>query len=93
MCYGGYDLSSREDFTAAVLLFPLDDGRWFVLHHSWTTRRKVDLNNEKIDYAHFAMLGVLTICDGDYVPQDEVFKWFKTFSAFTSVVLRKFCPS
>ena len=80
MCYGGYDLSSREDFTAAVLLFPLDDGRWFVLHHSWTTRRKVDLNNEKIDYAHFAMLGVLTICDGDYVPQDEVFKWFKAMA-------------
>lgn len=76
-CYGGYDLSSREDFTAAALLFPLDDGRWFVLHHSWTTRRKVELDNEKIDYAHYAMLGLLTICDGDYVPQDEVFRWFK----------------
>lgn len=76
-CYGGYDLSSREDFTAAVLLFPLDDGRFFILHHSWTTRRKVDLNNEKIDYYNFAMLGLLTICDGEYVPQDEVFKWFK----------------
>lgn len=80
MCYGGYDLSSREDFTAAVLLFPLDDGRWFVLHHSWTTRRKAELDNEKIDYNHFAMLGLLTICDGDYVPQDEVFKWFKTMA-------------
>ena len=76
-CYGGYDLSSREDFTAAALLFPLDDGRWFVLHHSWTTKRKVELDNEKIDYHHFAMLGLLTICDGDYVPQDEVYKWFR----------------
>ena len=77
VCYGGYDLSSREDFTAAALVFPLDDGRWYVLLHSWTTRRKVELDNEKIDYAHFAMLGLLTICDGDYVPQDEVFNWFK----------------
>ena len=76
-CYGGYDLSSREDFTAAVLLFPLDDGRWFVLHHSWTTRRKVTLDNEKIDYNHFALSGLLTICEGDYVPQDEVFAWFR----------------
>lgn len=76
-CYGGYDLSSREDFTAAVLLFPLDDGRWFVLHHSWTTRRKVELDNEKIDYNHFALSGLLTICEGDYVPQDEVFQWFR----------------
>lgn len=76
-CYGGYDLSSREDFTAAVLLFPLDDGRWFVLHHSWTTRRKVALDNEKIDYNHFALSGLLTICEGDYVPQDEVYRWFE----------------
>lgn len=84
-CYGGYDLSSREDFTAAVLLFPLDDGRWFVLHHSWTTRRKMELDNEKIDYNHFAMLGLLTICDGDYVPQDEVFKWFKTMAGANGI--------
>lgn len=85
MCYGGYDLSSREDFTAAVLLFPLDDGRWFVLHHSWTTRRKMELDNEKIDYNHFAMLGLLTICDGDYVPQDEVFKWFKAMAGANGI--------
>ena len=85
MCYGGYDLSSREDFTAAVLLFPLDDGRWFVLHHSWTTRRKAELDNEKIDYNHFAMLGLLTICDGDYVPQDEVFKWFKAMAGANGI--------
>lgn len=84
-CYGGYDLSSREDFTAAVLLFPLDDGRWFVLHHSWTTRRKMELDNEKIDYNHFAMLGLLTICDGDYVPQDEVFKWFKAMAGANGI--------
>lgn len=76
-CYGGYDLSSREDFTAACLLFPLDDGRWFALHHSWTTRRKVELDQEKIDYAHWAMLGLLTICEGDYVPQDMVYQWFR----------------
>ena len=85
MCYGGYDVSSREDFTAAVLLFPLDDGRWFVLHHSWTTRRKAELDNEKIDYNHFAMLGLLTICDGDYVPQDEVFKWFKAMAGANGI--------
>ena len=76
-CYGGYDLSSREDFTSAVLLFPLDDGRYFILHHSWTTRRKVELNNEKIDYYNFAMLGVLTIVEGEYITQDDVFVWFK----------------
>lgn len=48
-CYGGFDLSSREDFTAAALEFPLDDGRVFVLLHSWVPRRKVELDQEKID--------------------------------------------
>lgn len=80
-CYGGFDLSAREDFTSAVLLFILDDGRIFVLHHSWTTRRKVELNNEKIDYYGWAMQGYLSICDTEYIPQDEIFKWFKQMAA------------
>ena len=42
-CYGGFDLSNREDFTAAALEFPLDDGRTFVKLHSWVPQRKVDL--------------------------------------------------
>ena len=92
-CYGGYDLSSREDFTSAVLLFPLDDGRFFILHHSWTTRRKVELNNEKIDYYNFAMTGLLTICEGDYVPQDEVFKWFKKMAETYEIMTIGYDPA
>ena len=92
-CYGGYDLSSREDFTAAVLLFPLDDGRFFILHHSWTTKRKVELDQEKIDYYNLAMLGYLTICDGDYVPQDEVYKWFKEQSKLYEIVITGYDPA
>lgn len=34
-CYGGFDLSEREDFTAAALEFPLEDGSTFVKLHSW----------------------------------------------------------
>ena len=66
-CYGGYDLSNREDFTAAALEFPLDDGRIFVKLHSWVPQRKVDLDQEKIDYYGLAMKGYLTIVDGEYV--------------------------
>ena len=56
-CYGGFDLSNREDFTAAALEFPLDDGRSFVLLHSWVPRRKVEMDQEKIDYWGLAMKG------------------------------------
>ena len=75
-CYGGFDLSSREDFTAAALEFPLDDGRVFVLLHSWVPRRKVELDQEKIDYYGLAMRGYLTIVDGEYIQQEDVYQWF-----------------
>ncbi|MEG1358369.1 MAG: terminase TerL endonuclease subunit [Clostridia bacterium] len=75
-CYGGFDLSSREDFTAAALEFQLDNGDVFELQHSWVPRRKVELDNEKIPYYEWAMQGYLTICDGEYIPQDVVYRWF-----------------
>lgn len=75
-CYGGFDLSNREDFTAAALEFPLDDGRSFVLLHSWVPRRKVELDQEKIDYYGLAMKGYLTIVPGEYIQQEDIYQWF-----------------
>lgn len=75
-CYGGFDLSNREDFTAAALEFPLDDGRIFVLLHSWVPRRKVELDQEKIDYYGLAMKGYLTIVPGEYIQQEDIYQWF-----------------
>ena len=75
-CFGGFDLSSREDFTAAALEFPLDDGRFYVLLHSWVPRRKVEMDQEKIDYYGMAMRGLLTIVEGEYISQDDVYQWF-----------------
>ena len=75
-CYGGFDLSSREDFTAAALEFPLDDGRIFVKLHSWVPQRKVEQDQEKIDYYGLAMRGLLTIVPGEYVQQEDVHRWF-----------------
>ena len=75
-CYGGFDLSNREDFTGAALEFPLDDGRVFVLLHSWVPQRKVELDQEKIDYYGLQMRGYLTIVPGEYVQQEDVYDWF-----------------
>ncbi len=75
-CYGGFDLSLSEDMTAAGLEFQLDDGRYFFLCHGWTTRRKVELDLEKIPYHEYAMSGWLSIVEGDYVSYDEVYQWF-----------------
>lgn len=91
--YGGYDLSSREDFTAACLVSRLEDGRWFVLHHSWTTKRKVELDNEKIDYYQYAMQGILEICDGEYIRQEQVFEWFKRMAKEYEIVSIGYDPA
>lgn len=77
-CFGGFDLATSEDMTAAGLEFQLDDGRYFWLCHAWTTRKKVELDLEKIPYHEYALNGWLSIVDGDYVAQDEVYKWFET---------------
>lgn len=76
-CYGGFDLSTTEDFTAAALEFPLEGGLKYVLQHSWVPKAKVDKDNEKIPYYEWAMKGYLTIVPGEYVQQDVVYEWFK----------------
>ena len=92
-CYGGFDLSSREDFTAAALEFPLDDGRTFVLLHSWVPQRKVDLDQEKIDYYGLAMKGHLTIVPGEYVEQEDIYNWFCEMSKKYEVVTIGYDPA
>lgn len=76
ICYGGFDLSSTEDFTSACLEFPLPDNNFFVLSHSWTTEKKMNLDHEKLDWQFLINQGVLTICPGEYVDYNYVVNWF-----------------
>ena len=39
-------------------------------------RRKVELDQEKIDYYGLAMRGYLTIVEGEYIQQEDVYEWF-----------------
>ena len=92
-CYGGFDLSNREDFTGAALEFPLDDGRIFVKLHSWVPQRKVDLDQEKIDYYGLQMKGYLTIVPGEYVQQEDVHAWFVAQSKKYEIVTIGYDPA
>ena len=75
-CYAGFDLSMTEDFTAAALEFPLEDGRFFWLGHTWIPEKKALADNEKIPYYEWAMQGLLSIEPGDYVRYESVLEWF-----------------
>lgn len=76
LCYGGFDLSSTEDFTSACLEFPLPENNFFLLEHSWTTEKKRKADHEKLDWRGLVDNGWLTVCDGDYVDYNLVVAWF-----------------
>lgn len=73
--YAGFDLSTREDFTAAAIAVPLPDGREFVLHHSWVPKKKLETYPEGTDFWSWSMMGLLSIVDADYIEQDQVADW------------------
>ncbi|QGG51601.1 terminase large subunit [Lysinibacillus pakistanensis] len=76
-CIGGFDLSSTEDFTSACLEFPIyETGEVVVLSHSWIPEHKVNEDNEKIPYREYEKMGLLTICETDYIDYQLVFDWF-----------------
>jgi phage terminase large subunit-like protein len=75
-CYGGFDLSETEDFTAACLEFPLPGNEFFVLEHSWVPEKKVREDHEKLDWQHLTERGWLTVVPGEYVDYQLVFDWF-----------------
>lgn len=85
-CVGGFDLSETEDFTAAVLEFPLDNGEVFILHHTWIPQARYDRDNnqERIDVWEKA--GDLTIIPGDYVNYEYVLDWFVENSKIYDIV-------
>ena len=76
LCYGGFDLSSTEDFTSACLEFPLPENNFFLLEHSWTTEKKRKIDHEKLDWQGLVDAGWLTVCTGDYVDYNLVVAWF-----------------
>lgn len=76
-CVGGFDLSITEDLTSGCLEFPLDDGRVFVLSHSWVPEAKVRADNEKdLPYIEWQAAGHLTICNGPFVDYQLVYDWY-----------------
>lgn len=75
-CIGGYDLSETEDFTAAALEFPLENGEVFILSHSWIPQSRYDKDSNQRRLDEWVESGDLTIIPGDYVKYEYVYDWF-----------------
>lgn len=92
-CVGGFDLSQTEDFTSACLEFALEDGRVFVLSHSWVPQKKVELDNEKLPFKEWEKEGLLSICPGAYVDYKFVHDWFVKQAELYQIDLITFDPA
>ena len=91
--YRSYDLSNTEDFTSACLEFPLDDGRVFVLSHTWVPEAKVKINQENLPFEEWRNDGLLTICKGLYVTKEDIYNWFIEQSKKYAITLIAYDPA
>ncbi|HGF7157546.1 terminase large subunit [Enterococcus lactis] len=85
-CVGGFDLSETEDFTAAVLEFPLETGEVFILQHTWIPQARYDRDNNQERIKVWEKAGDLTIIPGDYVNYEYVLNWFVENSKIYDIV-------
>ncbi len=76
-CTGGYDLSETEDFTSAVLEFPLQTSEVFILQHSWIPQARYDKDKNQQRLREWIKAGNLTIVPGRYVRDIYVQEWFE----------------
>ena len=77
-CFAGLDLSSTNDLTALVLVFPPDDedGDWFVVPHFWLPREGLEdkQKHDRVPYLTWEKQGHLTALPGRAVNKRAVLR-------------------
>ena len=73
-CWGGLDLASTFDTTALVLVFPLDDGTYWVEPHFWIPSENLRqrVNRDRVPYDLWEKQGFLHVTDGNVTDYDVV---------------------
>ena len=73
-CWAGLDLATTFDTTALVLLFPLDDGTFWIEPHFWIPSDNAHQRErrDKVPYLTWQRQGHLTMTDGNVTDFDQV---------------------
>jgi phage terminase large subunit-like protein len=73
-CWAGLDLATTYDTTALVLVFPLDEGRYWVQPHFWIPEENMRdrVRRDKVPYDVWAKQGHLTLTPGNVTDFDQV---------------------
>ena len=84
-CWVGLDLSSREDLTAAVAVFKLDEQTLFLLPRFWLPANNIVLKEQRdaVPYRAWADAGHLTLTPGDVIDysyvRNQLAEWASMF--------------
>lgn len=81
-CYGGLDLSTTQDMTAFVAIFPRDSGGYDVRCLFWLPEANIGELAKKSNapYLHWSEKGFLTLTPGNVVDYDRVRADIRAFS-------------
>ena len=80
---GAVDLSATTDLSSAkILLMRPEDKKKYILSHYWIPESKLEASDDKesgANYAEWARLGLLTICEGNENDLTLIADWFYSF--------------
>ena len=75
-CYAGLDLSSTQDLTGLVLIFPPEDeeGKFEILPYAWVPEETIDIRSRKdhVNYGLWAKQGYILSTEGNVVDYDYI---------------------
>lgn len=88
-CYGGLDLSTTEDMTALVLVFPPedDDGKYVTLPFFWIPEAMMHKRvlKDHVPYDQWAVKGILETTDGEVINYNFVQKKIQDLSKIYNI--------
>jgi phage terminase large subunit-like protein len=78
-CFVGVDLSAVSDYTAAVAVFPLDDGTFAVLAHGWIPEETLveRSHTDRVPVLAWVQQGLVTATPGNVIDQDALKAWLE----------------
>ena len=73
-CWCGMDLAARQDLTAFVMAFPVED-KIYILPHFWLPREGLDkkASVDGVPYRRWVEQGYLELCDGDCIDPNQIY--------------------
>ena len=78
-CYAGLDLSSTQDLTALVLVFPprSDDEKYIILPYCWVPDETIDIRSRKdhVNYELWKRQGYILSTDGNVVDYEAIYQF------------------